>query len=188
MTGSRVPGRRVSRRHWTLCLVAVAFFFMGCETEDSAESGNSSPTVRAAPDTMTIDRILRTDSRFSTLRSGLDSTGLDSVLAARGPYTLFAPPDSAFQALPEGTISVLLTERVPRLRTILSHHMVEGRVELTTLADSTTLTSLSGDTLRVRDTDSTIVVENANVLEDGVEGANGLIYVIDRVLRPPEEE
>lgn len=188
MTGSCGTGRRCGRIRWTLYLVAVAFFFVGCETDTSTESVTSSPTVLTAPDTLRIDRILQTDSRFSILRAGLDSTGLDSILASRGPYTLFAPPDSAFQALPEGTINVLLTDRVPRLRTILSHHLVKGRVDLTTLSDSTTLMSLSGDTLRVRHSDSTTAVENARVLGNGVEGKNGLIHVISRVLRPPEGE
>jgi uncharacterized surface protein with fasciclin (FAS1) repeats len=135
---------------------------------------------------MTVDRVLRTDARFSTLAAGLDSTGLDSTLASDGPYTLFAPPNSAFEALPEGTLPVLLTDRLDRLRTILAHHVVASRVSLSTIVDTTTLMTLTGDSLRISPSDSTLTVGNARVLENDIETANGLIHVIDAVLRPPE--
>lgn len=154
------------------------------------------PSTTAAPDTtavpsradsMSVTAVLRTDRRFSTLTTGLDSTGLDSTLAGNGPYTLFAPPDTAFAALPDGTMPLLLTEEVDRLRTVLAHHVVNERVTRAALTDATVLTTLSGDSLRVRVTDSTVTVGSAVVVDGDVSGSNGLIHVIDRVLRPPSD-
>jgi uncharacterized surface protein with fasciclin (FAS1) repeats len=137
---------------------------------------------------MTVNRVLRTDSRFATLVAGLDSTGLDSILAGSGPYTLFAPPDSAFSALPAGTVPLLMTEEVSRLRAILAHHVVEGRVSVTALSDSVVVPTLNGDSLRLYATDSSLTIGNATVLDADVEVANGLIHVVDQVLRPPSTE
>jgi len=167
-------------------LLVFAAALGACGGEESPQGPASSAVPTAArPDTMTLDRLLRTDGRFSSLVRALDSTGFDSTLAAPGPLTLFAPPDTAFAVLPAGTLPILLTDRRERLRTILSHHVVEGRIEREALADASPLTTLSGDTLRVRRTDSTLRVGNARVLDGDVPTANGLVHVIDAVLRPP---
>lgn len=168
---------------WVLVLILVGVV-MGCsEQEAPTDTGDRAP-LAAIPDSMTIDRVLRTDERFSALVAALDSTGLDSTLASEGPYTLLAPPDTAFAALPEGTMEVLLTERPDRLRTILAHHVVEGRVGAADLPDASSLVTLSGDSLRVR-RDSVLTVGPATVVDDDVAVANGLIHVLDRVLPPP---
>ena len=167
-------------------VLAFMFVLAGCGSGESPEEAARSPVeLGGVPDSMTIDRVLRTDRRFSTLVRVMDSTGLDSVLATEGPYTLFAPPDTAFAALPQGTVPVLLAERRARLRAILAHHVVEGRVPLRTGADSSRLPTLGGDTLRVRWGDSVRVAGTARIVDGDVEAANGLIHVIDAVLRPP---
>jgi len=161
----------------------------GCGGNDSAPEPNGADIDLAAiPDTMTVDRILRTDDRFSTLVAALDSVELDSTLASDGPYTLFAPPDSAFEALPAGTVPALLSEEQAQLRRILTHHVVAGSIPLATLTDTSALITLAGDTLQVRATDSTRKVGATGVLDGDVQGANGRIHVIDGVLRPPAEE
>lgn len=173
----------------TVALLVFAAVLGACGGEEAPQqSASSTVPTTARPDTMTLDRLLRTDGRFSTLVRAIDSTGLDSTLAAPGPLTLFAPPDTAFAVLPAGTLPVLLTERRERLRTILAHHMVEGRIGRGALAETSVLTTLSGDTLRVRATDSTLRVGNARVLDGDIPTANGLVHVIDAVLRPPASE
>ncbi|MFB6249682.1 MAG: fasciclin domain-containing protein [Salinibacter sp.] len=168
-----------------LPFIVFASLLAGCGSGEAPDEATRSPVELAGvPDSMTTDRVLRTDRRFSTLVRALDSTGLDSVLATEGPYTLFAPPDTAFAALPRGTVPALLAKRQDRLRTILAHHVVEGRVPLRALADTSVLTTLGGDTVRVQGGDS-IRVGTARVLDGDVETANGLIHVIDAVLRPP---
>jgi uncharacterized surface protein with fasciclin (FAS1) repeats len=136
---------------------------------------------------MTIPRMLETDDRFSTLRAALDSTGLDSLLASEGPSTLFAPPNDAFDALPPGTMNVLLAEEPERLRTILNYHIVEGRVSTDKGRNARTLIALSGDTLSVRRTKDGLSVGKISVVEENIEAANGLLHVVDEVLLPPAE-
>jgi len=156
---------------------------------DDTDSGSSRDTVavRGAADSMTVEQILPTDRRFSTLVAGLDSTGLDSLLAESGPFTVFAPPNSAFEALPDGTLSVLFSDRPSRLRAILAHHVVEGRIRASALSDRTALSTLSGDSLQIGGADTSLTVGTAELVARDVEGANGVIHVIDQVLRPPAE-
>jgi len=162
---------------------------MGCGGNESApEPAGADFALAAAPDSMTIDRILRTDARFSTLVAALDSASLDSTLASEGPFTLFAPPDSAFDALPAGTVPALLTEQQDQLRRILVHHVIPAEVALDALSDRSTLITLAEDTLQVRVTDSTTTVGATRILSEDVQGANGRILVIDGVLRPPPED
>jgi uncharacterized surface protein with fasciclin (FAS1) repeats len=169
-----------------LAVFVSVFLLAACGPEEASdETRRASTDVLGGADSMTIGRVLRTDRRFSTLVQALDSTGLDSVLSTAGPYTLLAPPDTAFDALPQGTVPVLLTERQDRLRAILAHHVVDGRVPLRTGTDTLVVTTLGGDTLRVQGGDSARVVGAARILDGDVEAANGLIHVIDAVLRPP---
>jgi uncharacterized surface protein with fasciclin (FAS1) repeats len=169
-----------------LAVFVLASLLAACGPEEAPDAARraSADGVQGA-DSMTIGRVLRTDRRFSTLVQALDSTGLDSVLSTAGPYTLLAPPDTAFDALPRGTVPALLTERPDRLRTILAHHVVDGRVPLRTGPDTVAVTTLGGDTLRVQRGDSARVVGAARIVDGDVEAANGLIHVIDAVLRPP---
>ena len=162
---------------------------MGCGGGDSSpEPDGPDFALSATPDSMTIDRILRTDARFSTLVTALDSAGLDSTLASEGPFTLFASPDSAFDALPAGTVPALLTEQQDQLRRILVHHVIPAQVALEALSDRSTLITLAGDSLQVQVTDSTTTVGATRILGGDVQGANGRIHVIDGVLRPPPED
>lgn len=169
---------------WGL-LLGLAAWGVACGSGDAPPETTDSTVVPASPDTMTIDRVLRTDDRFSTLVAALDSTGLDSTLRQSGPYTLFAPPNTAFEALPPGTVETLLDDRPARLRLILRHHIVPRQAAVAGRSGSWTLPTLDGDTLRLARTDTATTIRNARVLDGDIETANGLIHVIDRVLRPP---
>jgi len=167
-----------------LGLVVVTLLLVGCGDGQTSTPTANPPTVTVSADTMTIARVLRTDKRFSTLVAALDSTNLDSTLSSDGSFTLFAPPNSAFDELPEGTMDVLLTERIDRLRAILAHHVVGRRVMAAELARPQSVRTLRGDSLRGR-RDTTLHVGPAQLLEEDVEVDNGVIHVIDRVLPPP---
>jgi len=170
-------------------LLALAAVMGACGGDaPSPQPEGAALDLAATPDTMTIDHILRTDARFSTLVAALDTTGLDSTLASAGPFTLFAPPDRAFAALPSGTVPALLGEEQDQLRRILTHHVIDGDVALSALSDAVPLITLAGDTLQVQVTDSVTTVGVTRLLDGDVEGANGRIHVIDGVLRPPPEQ
>jgi len=137
---------------------------------------------------MTIPRMLETDDRFSTLRAALDSTGLDSLLGTDGPYTLLAPPNEAFEALPPGTMSALLTDRRERLQTILAQHVVEGRVPTDGDSLPQYVVTMAGDTLTLAPGNKRPSIGAATIVDGDIEAANGLLHILDQVLPPPSAE
>ena len=170
---------------WGL-VVGIVVAMGACGGEEAPQPDAPGAGPQAMADTLTIDHVLRTDDRFSTLVAALDSTGLDSTLRGVGPYTLFAPPNSAFEALPPGTVSTLLAERPDRLRMLLRQHIVPQRAPVAGRSGAWALPTLTADSLRLVVTDTTVTVRNARVVDYDVETANGLIHVIDRVLRPED--
>jgi len=169
-------------------LLGLTVGLLACGSDPSTDGATRAGSPVAGADTMTIDDVLRTDGRFSTLVGVLDSTGLDSTLRGDGPYTLFAPPNSAFEALPAGTMPVLINERRDRLRAILSLHVVPDGVPLPKADARWSGRSLSGDSLQVTVTDTSARIRNAHVVDADIKTANGRIHVIDRVLQPATED
>jgi uncharacterized surface protein with fasciclin (FAS1) repeats len=165
----------------------LAVVVAACGGEDSPEPAAPEAGPQAEADTLTIDHVLRTDDRFSSLVAALDSAGLDSTLRTDGPYTLFAPPNSAFDELPPGTLPALLNERPDRLQEVLRQHIVPQRAAIAGQAGAWSVPTLSGDSLRLTVTDTSVTIRNARVVDFDIETANGLIHVVDRVLRPAEE-
>jgi len=151
-----------------------------------ASRNTTAPSGPLVADSMTIPRMLATDDRFSTLRAALDSTRLDSVLATDGPLTLFAPPDEAFAALPPGTMETLMADDRERLRALLARHIVRGRLAVSDRASPRSVVTMRGDTLSLRPARSDSTIENASFLDRNIEAANGLLHVVDTVLRPPD--
>jgi len=167
-------------------LLSISVLACGTDTSDPQEE-TASPQDAVISDSMTIPRMLETDDRFSTLRAALDSTGLDSLLATDGPFTLFAPPNDAFDALPPGTMDVLLTEQPDRLRTLLRHHILEERILREEWPNRRAVISLGGDTLSLRRTKDGLSVEDIAIMDGDIEAANGILHVVDEVLLPPAE-
>ncbi len=119
---------------------------------------------------------------FTTLVAAIDRAGLESTLAGEGPFTVFAPGDEAFAALPEGTVESLLATP-ERLAEVLTYHVVAGRVTAADVVGLTSAPTVQGDELRVS-VDDGVHVDGATVVSAGIEASNGLIHVIDRVLLP----
>jgi uncharacterized surface protein with fasciclin (FAS1) repeats len=121
---------------------------------------------------------------FSTLVAALTAASLVETLQGEGPFTVFAPNDEAFAALPAGLLEkLLLPENVAVLTSILTYHVVAGKVMSTdvTTGDAPTV---EGSTLAL-DTMSGVMVNDATVIAADVEASNGVIHVIDKVLVPP---
>ncbi|MFO8098827.1 MAG: fasciclin domain-containing protein [Salinibacter sp.] len=167
-------------------MLGMGLALLACGDDQAPQSAAPEAGPQGMADSLTIDHVLRTDDRFSTLAAALDSAGLDSVLRSDGPYTLFAPPNEAFEALPPGTVSALLTDRPDRLRLVLRQHIVPQREGIDGRREPWGLPTLADDSLRLVPTDTTVTVRNARVMDAGVETSNGVIHVVDRVLRPEE--
>lgn len=131
------------------------------------------------------DRLVESNNH-AILRTALASAGLDGIVnGTEGPeqVTLFAPTDDAWEALPDTTRTAILNDR-ERLRQLLLHHMVEGRVVARELTDGTTLTTLAGDRITVSGGGLSARVDGAALLLADLDAANGVLHVVDGVLTP----
>lgn len=126
------------------------------------------------------------NEQFSTLVAALKAAGLVDALKAEGPFTVFAPTNAAFAALPEGTLeSLLKEENKEKLQAILTYHVVAGKIKAADIADGTTdVPTLQGSTLAVQKTADGVTVNGANVTSADIWTSNGVIHVIDAVVLP----
>ena len=121
---------------------------------------------------------------FSTLVAAVEAAGLVETLKGEGPFTVFAPTDEAFAALPEGTVENLLKpENIDQLTAILTYHVVPGKVMSTDLTDDMMATTVQGSDVMI-DLDNGVMVEEATVVTADIEASNGVIHVIDKVILP----
>lgn len=126
--------------------------------------------------------------RFNTLVAAVQAAGLVETLKGEGPFTVFAPTDDAFAALPEGTLeSLLKPENQERLRSILLYHVVPGRVTSSEVVNLSSADTALGRSLSVEGKDGAVYVGGAKVVAADVEASNGVIHVIDRVLLPESD-
>jgi transforming growth factor-beta-induced protein len=137
----------------------------------------------AAPGT--IVEIAVGNPAFSTLVKAVQAAGLAETLSGKGPFTLFAPTNDAFAALPKGTLEMLLKpENREALRKVLTYHVVSGDVMAKDLRSGKVAT-VEGSTVAVQVSKQGVKVNNVNVVKADVDASNGVIHVIDRVLIPP---
>jgi transforming growth factor-beta-induced protein len=135
----------------------------------------------AAP--QNIAQVAAATPDLSTLTAALRAGGLDSTLAGTGPFTVFAPVNSAFAALPASTVTALLaTGNRAILQSLLRYHVVAGRLEASALRDGQTLTTVNGATLAVRVQGGTVTINGRTVRTADVGASNGVVHLIDGVL------
>ena len=126
--------------------------------------------------------------QFETLLAAATAAGLAPALSDNGPFTVFAPTDEAFGALPAGTIETLLRpENREQLATILKFHVVSGRVGSDALADGATLRTLAGPRVTFAASEQGFTIENARIVATDINASNGIVHVIDRVILPPQQ-
>ena len=134
----------------------------------------------------TIVDIAVGDGRFETLVAALEAAGLVETLAGEGPFTVFAPTDDAFAALPAGTVEALL-EDIPALTDILLYHVVAGDVRAADVVTLESAATVQGESVQITVDGDTVRINDATVVIVDIEASNGTIHVIDAVLLPPEE-
>ena len=135
---------------------------------------------------MDIVDLAAADGSFSTLLAAVEAAGLDSVLRGSGPFTVFAPTDEAFAALPEGTVeSLLMPENKDVLTQILTYHVVDRAISSSDLAGYDMLEMVSGDVAMVMVDGSGASIASADVVLADLKAGNGIIHVIDAVILPP---
>ena len=123
--------------------------------------------------------------QFNTLAAALEAADLVDTLKGDGPFTVFAPTDSAFAKLPAGTVeSLLKPENRDQLVAILTYHVVPGKVEAADVVKLEEAKTVNGQDVRITVADSGVQVDNANVIKTDIEASNGVIHVIDTVILP----
>ena len=132
-----------------------------------------------------IPQVAKTAGQFTTLLAAVDAAGLTETLLGRGPFTLFAPTDEAFAKLPNGTVQDLLKpENREKLRTILTYHVVAGRVTSSQARTVSRAATVAGQDVRISQRNDELRINDATVRIADVPASNGIIHVIDRVLIP----
>jgi uncharacterized surface protein with fasciclin (FAS1) repeats len=137
------------------------------------------------PTTTVVDVIVNSDVH-NTLEAAVVAAGLVETLSGTGPFTVFAPTDDAFAALPAGTIETLLADPTGTLTDILLYHVVGAEALSTDLTNGQTVTTLQGQTVTVTINAEGVFINNAQVTIADIVTDNGVIHVIDAVLLPQQ--
>ena len=189
------------KRSIALLVPALAIAIAACSSAASpsaapttAPTATPAPTTAVAPSTapsasaaMAKD-IVETATEagsFQTLLAAVKAAGLVETLQGKGPFTVFAPTDAAFAALPAGTLDGLLKDPAA-LKKILLYHVVSGSVTSDKVVGLTSATSVEGSPIAIAVKDGTVYLnDSAKVVTPDVMASNGVIHVIDKVLLPP---
>ncbi|MFM9864079.1 MAG: fasciclin domain-containing protein [Micropepsaceae bacterium] len=146
----------------------------------------ATPMSKSADTADTIVAVAAGNPDFSTLVAAVKAAGLVDALNAKGPFTVFAPTNAAFAALPAGTVDDLLKpQNKAKLTAILSYHVIGSKIESSALAGKTMTSpaTLQGGTIAVDGTKG-VKVNDATVVTADVKASNGVIHAIDKVLMP----
>jgi uncharacterized surface protein with fasciclin (FAS1) repeats len=130
----------------------------------------------------------KASGQFSILLKAATAVGLDKTLEQPGPYTVFAPTDAAFKALPPGTLEMLMKpENKDMLRQVLGYHTLFGRLKTQDLKDEkSAATTTNGQPVVLQRKPGAVMVNDAKIEQADVTADNGVIQVIDKVLMPPK--
>lgn len=171
--------------------VITSATFVACNNGEtkSAETPAADTTVKeevmapAAPKDIVDVAIGSPD--HTTLVAAVTAAGLVETLKGAGPFTVFAPTNAAFTALPAGTVEGLLKpESKDALTKILTYHVVAGAVKAADLKDGQKVKTVQGEELTVSIKDGKVMINGANVTAADLSGSNGVVHVIDAVLMP----
>jgi uncharacterized surface protein with fasciclin (FAS1) repeats len=119
---------------------------------------------------------------FTTLVAAVTAAGLGETLKGTGPFTVFAPTDEAFAKLPQGTVDALLND-IPKLKQILTYHVVAGKVMAADVVKIKSAKTVEGSELKI-DASSGVKINDSTVITPDVAADNGVIHIIDTVLMP----
>ncbi len=153
------------------------------ETEEVAAPTEEMAPAEQAPGTVVDIAVGSTD--HTTLVAAVQAAGLAETLSGAGPFTVFAPTNAAFNALPAGTVDDLLKpENKEKLASILTFHVVAGNVMSTDLTDGMKATTVNGQEITIGVAEGKVTVNGANVTTADLKAGNGVVHVIDAVILP----
>ena len=138
------------------------------------------------PASDTIPQVAASAGSFNTLLAAVNAAGLAETLSGPGPFTVFAPTDAAFAALPAGTVeSLLKPENKDKLIAVLTYHVVPGRVYADQALAAKSAKTVQGEKVNISSSYGKAKVQTANIVTTDINASNGVIHVIDAVILPP---
>ncbi len=174
-----------------VAVLAVAGIAAGCGDDDDDSGTTAAETTTeesgSASEPETIVAAAQATPDLSTLVEAVTAAELAETLSGPGPYTVFAPTNAAFEALPAGQLDDLLKPaNKQQLADILSYHVAEGEVLSSDLEDGQTIPTLQGEDLKITVDGTSVLVNGVAVETADVQTGNGVVHVIGEVLTPPE--
>lgn len=176
------------------CFALVALVGCGgCATRPNATSPGEATTAPMsageATNTSSKDVVeaMAAAGTFTTLAAALKQAGLVDTLKGPGPYTIFAPTDDAFKKLPQGGLAALMAD-ADKLKALLTYHVVPGKLTTEQLAPMHSVKTVNGEYLAIATLDAGGVTVNDARFGSAMEASNGLVYAVDLVLLPPDDE
>jgi uncharacterized surface protein with fasciclin (FAS1) repeats len=165
----------------------AAFAFAGIINSASAQMSEKGVMVGGAmmvPSKNIVENAMGSKDH-TTLVAAVKAADLVGTLSSAGPFTVFAPTNTAFNKLPEGAVAGLLKpESKDKLTSVLTYHVVAGRYTGKDLKDGMTLTTVQGEKITLKKKDGAWWVNDAKIITADVISSNGVTYVIDGVLMP----
>jgi uncharacterized surface protein with fasciclin (FAS1) repeats len=164
-------------KNFAICLLAVA-----CSFSSTFVAAEEAPTAEK-----TIVEVAAGNKDFSTLVAAVKAAGLAETLSGKGPFTVFAPTNAAFEKLPKGTVeSLLKPESKDKLVAVLTYHVVAGKVLAADVVKLDKAKTVQGQEVAIVAGSDGVKVDNAKVVKTDIVCKNGVIHVIDAVILPKE--
>lgn len=170
-------------------MTLIAGSFSSCGNSETAETTATPDTTATAPEApalpATVVDIAAGSPDHSTLVAAVTAAELGETLSGAGPFTVFAPTNAAFEALPAGTLDNLLKpESKSALAGILTYHVVAGKLKAADLVNGQKLKTVNGAELTVAVTEAGVTIDGATVTAADLEAGNGVVHVINAVVLP----
>jgi uncharacterized surface protein with fasciclin (FAS1) repeats len=159
-----------------LAAVTTVCFIFGSQRTSAAETGGKKDIVDTAV----------AAEQFKTLVTAVKAAELVDVLKGKGPFTVFAPTDKAFEKVPKEQLEALLKDK-KQLQAVLTYHVVPGKVMAADVVKLNSAKTVQGKPVKIAVKEGKVKVNAANVVKTDIECSNGVIHVIDAVLLPPAE-
>ena len=172
-------------------VILTSAAFVGCDNKGEKKPAEDTAVIKQESMEPKMDApkdlidVAAGSADHTTLVAAIKAAGLVETLKGAGPFTVFAPTNAAFSALPAGTVESLLTlEKKADLTNILTYHVVAGSVKAADLKDGQKVKTLQGGELTVSIKEGRVMINGANVTAADLTSSNGVIHVIDAVLMP----
>lgn len=166
-------------------ITSAGFAIAACGDDEETTTTTAAPTTTTEMAMVDIVDTAVAAGNFTTLASLLETAGLVETLKGPNPFTVFAPTDDAFAAVPQETLDALAADPEGALTQVLTYHVVPGKVMAAAVTDGLEAETVEGSMVTFTVSDDGVMINDANIVQTDIEASNGVIHVIDAVILPP---